>query len=78
MGDDFKITEPKLFNPKLKIINDKEEFRLEEENLIDIIVKQNEIDNNREDFYLKVIKKIVIEDKSVKRSRGGRREFIIN
>lgn len=44
MGDEFDITEPKERNPKIKIINvSKEEMKLKDEKLIDMILKQNEM-----------------------------------
>lgn len=61
LGDDFDITKSKKKKPKIieknlrkiKIINDSKEKRnLKNENLIDTILKQNEINGKEEGFYI--------------------------
>ncbi|XP_071579731.1 uncharacterized protein [Temnothorax nylanderi] len=65
MGEDYKVLEQKKIEPKIKIINvGKEEMELEEENLIDTIIKQNKIDGDRNGFFIRVVKKIVKERKN--------------
>lgn len=69
--------EPKKRKPKIKIVNiSEEEMNLKDENLIDTILKQNEINRKEERFYIKVVKKIVKEkkDDSVRIKGGARRE----
>lgn len=75
LGDDFDIAEPKRNKPKIKIINVNEEvISLKDENLIDMIFKQNEINRKEEGFYIRLVKKIVKGKKNNRvRSRGGGR-----
>lgn len=70
LGNDFKITEPKQTIPKIKVTNvDEEDMKLEEECLMDIIKRQNKLDEGRQGF-LRVIKKIIKEKINVKASIG--------
>lgn len=64
LGKDYDIMEPKSVKPKIKVINiGEEEMALDEENLLNVIVKQNKIEDDREEFHMRIIKKI-IKDKS--------------
>ncbi|EFN77658.1 hypothetical protein EAI_05448, partial [Harpegnathos saltator] len=59
LGKDYNIMEPKGAKPKIKIINiDEEEMALDDENLLNIIMKQNKLENGREEFHMQIIKKI--------------------
>ncbi|XP_071580811.1 uncharacterized protein, partial [Temnothorax nylanderi] len=63
LGEDFKIMEPRRIEPKIKIINvGAEEIKVDKENLIDTIIKQNFGDRNR--FFIRVVKRIVKERRS--------------
>lgn len=73
MGNEFGITEPKKRNPKIKIINvSEEEMKLKDEKLIDMILKQNEINEKEEGFYIKIVKKIIKEKKGERCANRGR------
>lgn len=62
LGIDYSITEPKGIMPKIKIINvGEEEMALDDKNLISIITKQNKLEDKKEGFYMRIIKKIVKE-----------------
>lgn len=57
LGEDYKVMEPKKIEPKIKIINvGEKEIKLEEDDLIDTILKQNRMDRKREGFYIKLVK----------------------
>lgn len=60
MGTDYKIMEPRGAETKLKIINvGEEEMKLEEEDIINTIKRQNKLNDEREGFYMKIVKKIM-------------------
>lgn len=70
LGKDFEIMEPKKIKPKLKVINE-EEMKLKDENLIDMIIKQNNINGKDEG----IVKRIVNEKRRGNtRSRKGSKE----
>ncbi|XP_076292176.1 uncharacterized protein LOC143214708 [Lasioglossum baleicum] len=75
LGEDFEIAEPKKRKPKIKIVNvNEEEMNLDDENLIDAILKQNEINREEEGFHIRVVKKIIKARKNVnerKREEGS-------
>lgn len=57
LGEDYKVMEPKKIEPKIKIINvGEKEIKLEEDDLIDTILKQNRMDRKKEGFYIKLVK----------------------
>lgn len=57
LGEDYKVMEPKKIEPKIKIINvGEKKIKLEEDDLIDTILKQNRMDRKREGFYIKLVK----------------------
>lgn len=64
LGDDYKIIEPRKIKPRIKIINvGMDEMEMEDENLVDMIKRQN-IDNEMNDgFYIKLVKRIVRKNK---------------
>ncbi|XP_071652277.1 uncharacterized protein [Temnothorax longispinosus] len=75
MGEEYKIMEPKKIEPKIKIINvGKEEMELKEVNLIEAIKKQNKIDEIREGFYIRVVKRIVKEGRNDNMHVSGKEE----
>lgn len=71
--------ESKKIKPKIKIINiGKDEIKLKDENLIDMIKKQNTIDEKGEGFYMRVMKKIIKEKKEGNtRTKGADKEGMI-
>lgn len=54
-------------------------MKLEEEDLVDIIKKQNKIDEGRESFYIKAVKEIIKNGKNDNIQSGGRKieDFLI-
>lgn len=59
LGKDFEIMEPKKIKPKLKVLDvDEDEMKLKDEDLIDMIKKQNNIDGKEGGSYIRVVKKI--------------------
>lgn len=52
----------------------KNKMNLKDENLIDTIVKQNEINRKEEGFYIRVVKRIVKEKKDDSARTRGRKE----
>lgn len=67
LGEDYNIMEPKGVMSKIKIVNiAEEEIKLDDEKLLYAIVKQNKIEDEREEFHMRIIKKIAKEN-----NRGG-------
>lgn len=59
LGKDFEIMEPRKMNPKIKVINvGEDEMKLKDESLIDMIVKQNGLNEKNKGFYVRVLKRI--------------------
>lgn len=59
MGDGFKVMESTQAKPKLKIVNiEEEELQLEDEKLIDVIKRQNGL-NEIETSEMKIVKRII-------------------
>lgn len=59
LGKDYNIMEPKGAKPKIKVVNiGEKELAMDDENLLSVIMKQNNIEDNREEFHMRVIKKI--------------------
>lgn len=55
--------EPKGAKPKIKVVNiAEEEMKLEDGNLLNVIMKQNKIEDDREEFHMRIIKKITKEN----------------
>lgn len=60
LGDKYQIIEPKGAQPKLKILNlDEEEINCDEDQIVDMIIKQNHLDEERRGFHIKILKKII-------------------
>lgn len=60
IGDKYQITEPKKIYRKVKIFNvDEEEMVEDEERVVNMIIKQNHLVEERSDFHMKIIKKIM-------------------
>lgn len=60
LGDKYQIIEPKGAQPKLKILNlDEEETNCDEDQIVDMIIKQNHLDEERRGFHIKILKKII-------------------
>lgn len=74
LGEDFDIVEPIKKKPKLKIINISEEImKLNDEDIIESIKKQNEIEGKVGGSYIKIVKKIIKGKKEDKIQTRGRR-----
>lgn len=59
LGKDYNIMELKATKPKIKVVNiGGEEMTLEDENLLNVIRKQNKIEDEREEFHMRIIKRI--------------------
>lgn len=70
LGEDFKITEPKKIQPKIKVLNvGEEEMKLDERDIVNTIIVQNKLKVERDGFYIRILKKIDNEG----RNRPGRR-----
>lgn len=73
LGENFKVTESPQIKPKIKIVNiSEEEIKLNDDNLIDTIKKQNKMAAN-EGFQMRIVKRIIKEkqnDDSKSRKRG--------
>lgn len=71
LGKDYSIMEPRGVKPKIKIINvGEEEMGLDDENMMSIIMKQNKLEDEREGFHMRVIKKIVKEGRNENTQSG--------
>lgn len=69
LGKDYNIMKPKGAKLKIKVINiGEEEMTLDHENSLSIIMKQNKIEDVKEEFYMRVIKNII--KKILQRRRG--------
>lgn len=67
LGEDYNIMEPKGAKSKIKTVNiEEEEIKLDDEKLLYAIIKQNKIEDEREEFHMRIIKKIAKEN-----TRGG-------
>lgn len=80
LSEDFEIVEPRRVKPKLKIINvGEEEMKLEEGKIIATIRRQNAIDEEENNLYMRVVKKICSWDKEENRRtiRGDREGILI-
>ncbi|XP_070170427.1 uncharacterized protein, partial [Polyergus mexicanus] len=65
LGENFKVTESSQMKPKIKIINvSEEEMRLDDDDLITTIKKQNRIDAINDGFQMRIVKKIVKEKRN--------------
>ncbi|XP_029670033.1 uncharacterized protein LOC115239577 [Formica exsecta] len=65
LGENFKVTESPQITPKIKIINvSEEEMRLDDDDLITTIKKQNRIDAINDGFQMRIVKKIVKEKRN--------------
>jgi len=76
LGEDFKVTESPQIKPKIKVVNiDAEEIKMNDNDLIDTIKKQNKIAMNKE-FHMRIVKKIMKEKKNDKNQseRRGKEE----
>jgi hypothetical protein len=74
LGENFKVTESPRMKPKIKIVNiGEEEMKLNDDDLIGTIKKQNKIDANNEGIHMRIVKKIVKEKRNDK-GQSGRRE----
>lgn len=72
LEDNFKITESVPKKPKIRIINiGKEEFQMEDKDLLNTISKQNRIETDIEGFYMKLLKRIERGD-GERENRTGR------
>lgn len=60
LGTEYEIIEPKGARPILKIFNlEEEDFRCNEDQIVDMIIKQNHLDEERRGFHMKILKKII-------------------
>lgn len=74
LGCDFEIAEPRKKKPKIKIINIGEEImELKDENIIDTIIKQNEIDDTVSKFHIRLVKKVTKKKVNNEQTGEGRR-----
>lgn len=65
LGKDYNIMEPKGLKLKIKVINiGNKEMALDEDKLLNVIMKQNKIKEDREEFHMRIIKKITKENSS--------------
>ncbi|XP_070169411.1 uncharacterized protein PF3D7_1120000-like [Polyergus mexicanus] len=65
LGENFKVTESPQMKLKIKIINvSEEEMRLDDDDLITTIKKQNRIDAINDGFQMRIVKKIVKEKRN--------------
>lgn len=72
LGKEYNIMEPKGAKPKIKVVNiDEEEMKLENENLLNVIMKQNKIEDEREEFHMRIIKKISRENTREREVNGS-------
>lgn len=73
LGKDFEVMEPRKMKPKIKVINiGEDEMKLKDEGLIDMIVKQNGLNEKDEGFYIRVIKRInkIRREENARNRRG--------
>ncbi|KMQ86031.1 hypothetical protein RF55_15102 [Lasius niger] len=81
MGDKYQITEPKKIYLKVKILNvDEEEMKDEEDRVVNMIIKQNHLVEERSEFHMKILKKIIgkrNENSSVARKKLGDGSLLI-
>lgn len=60
LGDKYQVVEPRATEPKLKIFNvEEDEMKLEEEDIIELLIKQNQLEKERKGFHMKIVKKII-------------------
>jgi len=72
LGENFKVTESLQIKPKIKIVSiDEDKIKLDDNDLIDIIKRQNKIEVNKE-FQIRIVKKL-IKEKRIYRNQLGRR-----
>ncbi|XP_029673847.1 uncharacterized protein LOC115241989 [Formica exsecta] len=65
LGENFKVMESPQMKPKIKIINvSEDEMRLDDDDLITTIKKQNRIDAINDGFQMRIVKKIVKEKRN--------------
>ena len=77
LGERYQVVEPRITEPKLKILNvEEDEIKLEEEDIIELLIKQNQLEKEREGFHMEIIKKIMKDKKNDNKnvSRGRRSE----
>lgn len=60
LGNRYQIIEPRSAQMKIKVINvDEEEIKCDKEQIGDMIIKQNNLDEERRGFHMKILKKII-------------------
>jgi len=71
LDSDFKVTESVPRKPKIKIVNiGRDELEMDDKKLLEIIMKQNKIEADREGFHMKVLKRV--KRRGVKGERSNR------
>lgn len=74
LGDKYQIMESRIMEPKLKITNiEEDEIKLEEEDLIELLIKQNQLEKERKGFHMKIVKKIIKGEENENRNLTRRR-----
>lgn len=74
LGNKYQIMEPRIMEPKLKITNiEEDEIKLEEEDLIELLIKQNQLEKERKGFHMKIVKKIIKGEENENRNLTRRR-----
>ncbi|XP_046413079.1 uncharacterized protein LOC124176186 [Neodiprion fabricii] len=78
MGEDFKVTESVQLEPKIKIVNvEEEEFKLNDEELVDTIKMRNGIEETK-GREMKIVKRLMKGRKQERNRRGtGKRSIIL-
>lgn len=79
LGENFMVTESLQVKPKIKIVNiDEDEIKLDDNDLIDVIKRQNKIPVNKE-FQMRIVKKIIKEKRNYRNQSGrrGREEGVV-
>ncbi|KMQ83347.1 hypothetical protein RF55_20287 [Lasius niger] len=73
LGEIFKVTESPRMKPKIKIVNTGEEkMKLNNDDLIVTIKKQNRIDAKNEGIYMRIVKRVVKEKRNNNNQFGRR------
>lgn len=81
MRDKYQIIKARGAQQKLKIFNlDEEEMKCDEDQIVDMIIKQNHLDEARKGFHIKILKKIIrkrSENSSTARTKRGDGTLIV-
>jgi len=59
LSSDFKVTESVPRKPKVKIVNiERDELKIDDKELLETIMKQNKIEADREEFHMRILKRV--------------------